>query len=319
MDKAIGSMVAQRFTDWELLLINNASDAADLDRARRWEGADVRIRMIHESRKGIAHALNTGLTEARGSLIARMDADDVSQAHRLQKQVGFLADHPDHGVVSTQCALPPAGGSRDNTGYRLFIQWQNRIITSEEHALSRFIESPLAHPSVMFRRELIDQYGPYHTGPLPEDYELWLRWMEQGVLFYKWPEKLLQWNDPPDRLSRCHPNYSREAFFTLKCQYLARYILQATDPEKKLVICGSSKIGRKRAALLSALGMSVYGFTDVVERRNRQIRFIPLKELLDPSPWLVLNFIGKRGVGEAIRRHFTALGFVMGRDFIPAA
>jgi hypothetical protein len=66
-------------------------------------------------------------------------------------------------------------------GYALFVEWQNRLISHEEHFLSRFIESPLAHPSVMFRKNLIEKFGFYHTGTLPEDYELWLRWFDCGA------------------------------------------------------------------------------------------------------------------------------------------
>lgn len=95
----------------------------------------------------------------------------------------------------------------------------------------------------------------YSTRNVPEDYELWLRWMDQGIHFYKLPEPLLTWNDHAGRLSRNHENYAREAFFQVKCEYLARWIKRHVSPKKKIVVCGSSRIGRKRADLLQQLAL----------------------------------------------------------------
>jgi hypothetical protein len=182
-------------------------------------------------------------------MIARMDADDSSHPQRLVRQVQYLDDHPDTGAVATQTSF--RSSLDKNEGYGLFVDWQNSIIESEEHFLYRFIESPVAHPTMCFRKSLVERFGSYNTGPVPEDYELWLRWMDNGVRIYKIPERLHRWNDHPGRLSRNHDNYSREAFFTVKCRYLARWMLRELPPEKKIIVCGSSKIGRKRAQLLT--------------------------------------------------------------------
>ena len=316
LDVAIGSIVDQAFSDWELLLIDNNADEIARRIAAQRVASDPRIRLLQEPRQGIAFALNRGLEMARGELIARMDADDVSDPRRLARQVAFLHENPGAGAVATQSTFRPA--LPRNTGYRLFVQWQNAILSAEEHAVSRFIESPLAHPTICFRKSLVDRFGPYDTGRVPEDYELWLRWMDHGVRIYKIPEPLLQWNDHPGRLSRNHENYSREAFYRVKCRYLARWIQRELPQHKKIIVCGGGKTGRKRAALLTEAGVDVYGFTDVKSRPNRAHRFLPIGGLKSPEPWFLISFISRRGVGSAIRQHFTALGFKEGRDFIIA-
>lgn len=316
-DAAIGSIVHQSFPSWELLLVSNNGNDEGLEIANRWVAADSRVQLVGEPQQGIAHALNKGLELCHTPYIARMDADDISHPDRLKLQVEFLEGNPDIGVVSSQTSF--RSDIPGSEGFSLFVEWQNSIITPGEHELFRFAESPLAHPSVMFRKELIDRFGLYNTGNVPEDYELWLRWMDQGVRFHKIPQKLLVWNDHTARLTRTHENYSREAFFTIKCEYLARWILGNVHADKRVVICGSSRIGRKRAALLEDFGVEVYSFTDVKKRPNRQVRFITLKELTDPAPWFLVNFIARRGVAQDIREHFTALGFVEGRDFIMGA
>ncbi len=314
LDAAIHSIVKQTFTDWELLLISNNACGEAMQITRKWMEADVRIKILHEVRQGIAFALNTGLQHAAGELIARMDADDLSRPERLALQVDYLDQHHDIDVVATQTEF--ASTLPKSEGYELFTRWQNSIITPKDHFLKRFVESPVAHPTVMFRRKLIEAHGLYETGNVPEDYELWLRWMERGVRLYKLPIPLLLWNDHSERLSRVHDNYSKEAFFTIKCRYMADWIKREVNPEKKVVICGASKIIRKRAELLAGFGIEIFGYTDVKPSRNRNINFIPYPQLTDPSKWLIINFISKRGVGRAIRTHFQQLGFAEGSDFI---
>ena len=75
------------------------------------------------------------------------------------------------------------------------------------------------HPEELTR--LVEKFGGYSNGPFPEDYELWLRWMANGVMAGKVDEELLAWSDPPDRLSRTDERYSVEAFYkTMLVKYL---------------------------------------------------------------------------------------------------
>lgn len=316
-DRAVESIAQQTFQHWQLLLISNNGNPEGLGIAEKWVGKDPRIKLLQEQKQGIAHALNAGLAHCQSPFIARMDADDISHPERLSKQFDFLENNPQIDVVCSQTIFKTdIPGSE---GFSIFVDWQNSIISPEEHFLYRFIESPIAHPTIMFRKELIEKFGPYSTRSVPEDYELWLRWMDQGVRFYKIPEPLLTWNDHSGRLTRTHENYSREAFFQVKCEYLSKWIKRNVPSGKKIVVCGSSRIGRKRAALLQELGVEIFGFTDVKKRPNRQVNFIRIPEITQPEPWFLINFIARRGVGQAIRTHFSALGFEEGKDFILAA
>lgn len=317
MDEAVKSIVNQSFMSWKLVLVSNNGSDAGQRIAREWAAADSRITITEEPVQGIAYALNTGLRQADTEYVARMDADDYAHPDRLQMQVDYLDGNPDIDVVSTQTAF--SSSLESSYGYSLFVTWQNNIISPKEHAMKRFVEAPLAHPSVMFRTKLVNQYGFYTTRDVPEDYELWLRWMDKGVRFYKVPQPLLTWNDHQSRLSRNHENYSREAFYRIKCEYLARWIKQHVPAEKKIIVCGSSRIGRKRAALLEELGVNISGFTDVKKRPNRQVAFWRISQLTEPQSYFLINFIARRGVGQQIRQHFTSLGFKEGRDFIMAA
>lgn len=118
--------------------------------------------------------LNRGLTLSRGEYIARMDCDDVSLPERFARQIRFLDAHPDIGVLGSGGELIDGEG-RTRAVFRYPMQ----------HEAIRFclhFFNPLAHPSVMMRREVVLSSGGYRSARLsrggdsfPEDYDLWWR------------------------------------------------------------------------------------------------------------------------------------------------
>ncbi len=316
LDNAVRSVVDQDFGDWELILVNNNACNISEAIAEKWVKADPRVRVVHEPVQSVSYAMNTGLRHTRAGLVARMDADDISLPDRLRKQVKYMNKNQDTGVVSAQTIFnSDIGKSR---GFSVYVDWQNSIITHKEHYLSRFIESPLAQPTIMFRKNLTDLYGYYNTGNLPEDYEMWLRWLEKGVRFHKIPEPLVQWNDHKERLTRTHSNYSLLAFRSVRYEYLARWIKNNISPEKKIIVCGSSRNIRSKTEMLSNFGVKTDGFTDIKVPAGLRPGFISYGELTDPKKYFILNLVSKRGVGQIIRKHFLSLGFTEGTDFLLA-
>jgi glycosyltransferase involved in cell wall biosynthesis len=316
LDAAIASIAAQTCTDRELLLIDNASTDESTAIAKRWTITDDRIRLITEPNSGIAHALNTGIAHAQGAYMARMDADDISHPQRFAKQVTFLEEHPEVGVLGTRTTFSTT--VEKCCGMRWFTQWQNAILSPHDHYVKRFVDAPLAHPTAMFRRELVEQHGGYSTGPLPEDHELWLRWMDAGVRFAKLPEELLTWNDHAQRLSRTHAHYSVDAFFATKVKWLTKWLHRKLDG-RPVIIAGTSGICRERARLLEAEGIAVQAFTDVKPRIVHGYAFIPHDELPASGDAFIVSFISQRGTGDRIAEFLRSRGLTEGLDFILAA
>ena len=316
LDAAVASLVAQTYTDWDLLLIDNASTDGSTSTAYRWTHRDPRIRVLDEPRIGIAHALNSGLAHATGNYVARMDADDISHPTRLADQVAYLDTHPGIGVLGTRTVF--ASSVQESRGMQAFVEWQNNILSPHEHYVKRFVDAPLAHPTVLFRRELVDRFGGYATGLLPEDHELWLRWMDAGVRFAKLPSALLTWNDHPTRLSRSHPNYSVDAFFTTKAQWLAKWLHRSLNG-RQVIVAGTSLLCQERAMLLEAAGITIHAYTDVKARVVPGRQFIPHDQLPPTGEAFIVSFISQRGTGDRIATYFAGLGLVEGVDFILAA
>ena len=316
LDAAISSIVEQSFDDRELVLIDNASNDESPSIGRRWAENEPRIRVLHEPRIGIAHALNTGLAHAEGGYIARMDADDISHPERLAEQVAYLDAHPEIGVLGTRTAF--ASSVQESRGMQAFVQWQNALLDPHAHYVKRFVDAPLAHPTVMFRRELVDEFGGYDTGPLPEDHELWLRWMDAGVRFAKLPAELLTWNDHAHRLSRTHSNYSVDAFFSTKVKWLAQWLKRRLNG-RPLIVAGTSVLCQERAALLEAAGIAVHAYTDVKGRGVPGRTFIPHDQLPPAGEAFIVSFISQRGTGDRIAAFLLGRGLVEGADFVLAA
>jgi glycosyltransferase involved in cell wall biosynthesis len=316
LDAAVASIVGQHFTEWELLLIDNAAANEAVSQARSWADRDPRITLLHEPSVGIAHALNTGSAQARGRYIARMDADDVSHPERLGRQVRYLDAHPEVGVLGTRTTF--ATTVEKSSGMAWFVGWQNTLLTPHEHYVKRFVDAPLAHPTVMFRRALMARHGGYDTGPVPEDHELWLRWMDVGVRFAKLPDELLTWNDHAQRLSRTHSNYAAEAFLAIKVKWLARWLRRKLNG-RQVIIAGTSTLCRERAERLAAHGITVHAFTDVRPRTLPGRTFIPHDALPPAGEAFIVSFISQRGTGDRIAAFLTSRGLSEGKDFILAA
>src|SRR6476646_2250069 len=101
LPKALGTILDQSFSDLELIAINNGS--TDGTREFLDQVPDPRVRVYHQEDKGLAAALNRGISLARGRYIARQDHDDWALPTRIAQQVTFLDVHPDHALVGT-CA-----------------------------------------------------------------------------------------------------------------------------------------------------------------------------------------------------------------------
>jgi glycosyltransferase involved in cell wall biosynthesis len=315
---AMDGILAQSWREWELIAVDDGSVDATPEMLASLACGDSRVRVISTPPQGIVAALQTGCAAAAGDWIARMDGDDRMHPERLAAQLQYARNHPDVGVVSS---LVGYGGK--TAGYAAHVDWINGLCTPEEISLRRFVEAPVAHPSVMFRRELLDRHGGYRDGRFPEDYELWLRWMEAGVRFGKVPQVLLEWNDPPGRLSRSDPRYAVERFYQVKCGYLARWLLSNVDPTRKPWLWGAGRITRRRFDALERAGARFEGFIDVdpkkANRHRDGRRVVMADELPARDAAFIIVGVGCRGAREKIAAHLMEHDWVEGRDYLLAA
>ena len=317
---AIASVQAQTLRDWELLAVDDGSDDGSAALLAAAAATDARIRVLHRPHAGIVAALNAGIAAARAPFIARLDADDICLPERLERQLARLVAEPELGLVG--CRVRYGGDRESQAGYAAYVDWTNSLVTAEQIDHERFVESPFAHPSVMFRADLLAAHGGYTDGEFPEDYELWLRWLDTGVRMAKVDAELLIWQDPPGRLSRTDPRYSVDAFHALKARYLAAWLARHNPQHPAVWIWGAGRITRKRAEHLVDHGVRIVGYVDIDPKKIGQIihgrPVVGPDDLPPPAAAFILPYVANRGARELIAARLAAAGFTIGTNYLPA-
>jgi glycosyltransferase involved in cell wall biosynthesis len=160
--ESIASLVSQSFHDFELLVIDDGSTDESVDIAESF--SDPRVIVAKNPSSGLVSALNFGLSLGTGEFVARQDADDVSLLNRLETQLNYFAQHPNVGLVGT--AVRTFGAAK-----RL-IRYPSTTTPIRARML---FSNPFAHPTVMFRREVLPNGNQSYEKdfPVAEDYRLW--------------------------------------------------------------------------------------------------------------------------------------------------
>ncbi|MFH0806296.1 MAG: glycosyltransferase [Candidatus Brennerbacteria bacterium] len=164
---SITSVLAQTFRDFELIIVNDGSTDGTADILDGFRDERI-VRLTNEKNIGLVRSLNRGLEVARGTYIARADADDWSDTSRFEKQIKYLESHPEIGVVGTHVAQVDARG-----------RGLSVLRPPETHAAifwELIFGLPLVHPSVMMRRNVVAAAEGYDPAFIHiEDTELWSR------------------------------------------------------------------------------------------------------------------------------------------------
>jgi hypothetical protein len=248
-----------------------------------------------------------------------MDADDEWYPNKLEQQWDYLRLHSQARVLATQVRhLPHMPAAQ---GLAAYVQWSNSLVTPGQIDASIFVESPLVNPSVVFSLSLIHKYGPYLSGQVPEDYEMFLRWHHHGVALHKLPQVLMDWHDYPGRLTRTHPDYSVQAFNQVKCQYLAQYLARHNPFHPGVWIWGAGRRTRQRAQILASHGVHILGYIDIAHRSIPAypcIHYSQLAQHLGQGIYIV-SFVANRGAGHRIGEYLLAQGYVPQSQFVMAS
>lgn len=167
--EAVESVLSQTYADFELVAIDDGSTDGSGAVLDGYAERDGRVRVLHQENRGLIASLNRGVEASRGALVARMDADDVALPDRLQKQVDYLDQHPEVGLLGGIARYIDASGE-DAGG--AWPRWYPPAL----NAWRTLFETVLCHPTVVIRRSVLDAVGVYDPAALhAEDYELWTR------------------------------------------------------------------------------------------------------------------------------------------------
>lgn len=197
--EAIDSILAQTFTNFELIMIDDGSSDHSLQILRQYELRSPRIRVVTRENHGLAATLNELINMARGDLIARMDQDDICRPNRLSNQYEFMQQHPE--VVALGCSAN-------------FMDAEGNLIctylppTDDASLRKIFPDSPFVHPSVMMRKDVLIKSGKYPEKMKwgGEDVILFGRMAKIGIL-HNLSETLIDYRLVPGSMSRKPPEF----------------------------------------------------------------------------------------------------------------
>lgn len=324
LSQCLDSVDRQTLKSWELVAVNDGSIDQSLEILHHYAKCDSRVLLLNNPGKGLASALNYGIQHANAKMIARMDADDLMHPQRLEIQFTYLEQKPEVDLVSSRVAHFPKAHKKIRKGYEVYVDWTNTIITAEEHLMNRFVDSPFAHPSVTFRKSIVEKFGGYREGNFPEDFELWLRWMGAGVMMEKIPRVLLEWRDHPQRASRTDSRYHQLAFQKIKAEYVNLWLKNEADLNgRRIYGWGAGRVARKFAGHLTREGIKLSGLIDLdlqkIGKRMNGLPVLSIKSLPPAKECFILILLGARGKREEISEYLTMKGFIPGRDFLPLA
>ena len=187
LNLSVESIIKQTYKNWELLIVDDSTKSEVIDTLDAFAKKDSRIKIVRKNYKlGFVKSLNVGIQESSGTYIARMDSDDISKLNRLEKEVAFLEENRDIDIVGSNIEIIDEKSTVIG----------NRTYKVEEDKIKRnaFFRNPLAHPSVMYRRQSIIKLSGYDENyKMAEDYELWLRALKFGMKISTIPEVLLSY------------------------------------------------------------------------------------------------------------------------------
>jgi glycosyltransferase involved in cell wall biosynthesis len=314
---ALRSVQRQSERDWECLIADDGSRDGTARIAREFAEVDGRFRVLTAEHAGIVAALNRGLAACQGDLVARLDADDLMQRRRLELQRRALGERPDLAGVGCHVRLFPRATMTH--GLRDYEAWLRAIQSAEDVEREAFVECPLAHPTLMLRREVLLEHR-YRDSAWPEDYDLVLRLLEHGCRLGIVPERLLHWRDGAGRLSRTSSRYAIAAFVACKAEYLARGFLKGVE---RYVLWGYGDTGKALAEALARRGKHPSAIVELHPGRLGQlirgVRVIPPEALPAlPRQPIVVSVAGLTPRSE-IRAALAAMGFAELRDYVCAA
>jgi glycosyltransferase involved in cell wall biosynthesis len=212
---AIDSILTQTFRDFEFIIIDDGSKDRTGEIVKAAAARDPRIKVISRENRGIVPSLNEALAVATGTLIARMDGDDISLPDRFQKQLDYLQAHPDCGLVGTQIMFMDPDG-------RPIAPMPNPM--DHEGIVQTMLDGieSVSHPTVLFRTDVARSISGYSDRyEHAEDMDFFLR-MAEATRVANMPDLLLHYRQHAKSIGRTKSEAQAEAHYRAICDAAAR-------------------------------------------------------------------------------------------------
>ena len=224
---AIDSILLQTYTNFELIIIDDCSTDSTPKILESYK--DSRVRAIRNAENlGVTKSLNLGVSLSNGELMARMDADDISLPDRFKEQVEFMEKHTEIGVLGTQCLVIDDNGKITSN--------LRKPVKSEEIFYLFPYFCPIAHPSVMIRKEIFNEIQYSSDLPCAQDYDLWGKLLYTAK-FANLSDVFLHYRVHDKQISNVKTNLQRSISSEILCDFLIKLGVTESVKKKADMLC----------------------------------------------------------------------------------
>lgn len=250
LDEAVSSILDQTFRDFELIIVDDGSTDDTARILQKYAKGDGRVRVYRQENEGMIAALNCGCWMAHGQFIARMDADDISLPHRIERQLAFLKGHPEIGIVGTWASKIDKQGSVIG---RWCLPLSPKVLR-----WNHFFKVCVIHPTVLMRREILEKVNFYRADAVhAEDRDLWLR-ASAITEFSNIPEILFKYRVWGKNTSKRLGQEYRETPSKLLVPFISDFLKENTSIEAVVGLRGTKLESLGQIHLTAALLEKLY-------------------------------------------------------------
>lgn len=236
VEAAVGSILAQTERDFELIVVDDGSTDGSLAILKRFADRDIRVRLVSRENRGLVVTLNEMLSLARGRFLARMDADDIADPRRFERELHAL--EVDRSLVAVGCSvhfIDPAARRLMTfaypVGHDAIVDWTMAIERG----------NGMSHPALMMRADAVRQVGGYRAEFWPaEDADLVLRLAEIGRVD-NLVQPLLSYRLHPESIGQVHSKRQRDAHYRSVAEAALR--LGRPAPDERLRVAAHASEG----------------------------------------------------------------------------
>lgn len=267
LEACLDSILAQTYTNWELIAVNDHSSDRTPEILQEYALQDSRIRVFHSDRPRLIPTLQIGYAQCSGTLINRMDSDDKMPDYKLQVMLDEWKKYGKGTII--------AGGTEHfvdegevGDGFRRYERWLNEVARNNSHYQEIYQECVIPSHCWLIHKEDFDAVGAFDPIVYPEDYDLCFRFYRAGFQVVGLNKVLHYWRDRSNRISRTWEEYKDNRYFDLKIRYF--YELDR-DRSRPLVLWGAGRNGKDMAKLLLAENDSFHWVCDNERKIGKDI------------------------------------------------
>jgi glycosyltransferase involved in cell wall biosynthesis len=266
IEETIVSITNQTHKDWELIAVNDHSEDETAILITKFE--DSRIQVKANRGKGIIPALQTGLAQATGAYLTRMDADDLMPKNKLESLLSMV-----DGKRSIATGKVHYFSDKEvSYGYKKYEAWLNERCENNDHFNHIYRECFVASPNWLVATESIREDRIFEQLRYPEDYDMTFLWKKYEYQLSASLETTHLWREHPNRTSRNSDVYDQASFFQLKLDWFSQ-----NQPGKTLGVFGTGIKGKRIVQQLKG-SYEIHWYDHEYEKYRSPIKGITIED-----------------------------------------